>query len=101
MTDLPQLAQGLPAVLIAQLLSGAVGGALAGRFLREFSLGPLWNALAGLLGGAAGAQGLLALGLVPAGGIPMEALSRGAVSGLSGGALVIVLLGLLKSIAHR
>ena len=39
--------------LIISLLSGAIGGNLAGGLLKKLSLGTLWNSVVGILGGAA------------------------------------------------
>ena len=44
--------------LIIQLVSGAVGGNLAGKLMKNFSLGTLWNSIAGILGGGLGGQAL-------------------------------------------
>ncbi len=101
MFDFQGLAQGLPVVLLAQLIGGALGGALAGRGFRYFSLGPFWNLLLGLAGGGAAAQGLLALGMVAPGSTPEEAVARGGLAGLIGGALVIVIFGLVRSMGRR
>ena len=37
--------------LIIQLISGAVGGNIAGAILKQFNLGPIGNSIAGLIGG--------------------------------------------------
>jgi uncharacterized membrane protein YeaQ/YmgE (transglycosylase-associated protein family) len=49
--------------LIISLISGAVGGNIAGGVLDEHSLGPLGNSLAGIVGGGLGGQLLSALGV--------------------------------------
>ncbi len=40
--------------LIIQLISGAVGGNIAGAILKNFNLGPIGNSIAGLVGGGLG-----------------------------------------------
>jgi len=50
--------------LIIELISGAVGGNIAGALLKQFSLGPIGNSIAGIVGGGVGGQ-LLGM-LVPA-----------------------------------
>jgi len=40
--------------LIIQLVSGAVGGNLAGSLMKNLSLGSLWNSVVGILGGGLG-----------------------------------------------
>lgn len=42
--------------LIIQLLSGALGGNVAGKFMPNSSLGTLGNSIAGILGGGVGGQ---------------------------------------------
>lgn len=37
-----------------QLVSGAVGGNIAGSLMKEDSLGTLWNSVAGIVGGGLG-----------------------------------------------
>lgn len=39
---------------VLSLLSGAVGGNVAGNVLKKFDLGMTWNTVAGLIGGAIG-----------------------------------------------
>ena len=47
--------------LIISLLSGALGGNLAGKAMPNNSLGTLWNSVAGIAGGGIGSQVLGAL----------------------------------------
>ena len=54
--------------LLISLLSGAVGGNVAGAALKDQSLGTVGNSLAGILGGGAGSLILQALGVATAGG---------------------------------
>jgi len=49
--------------LIVQLVSGAVGGNIAGSFMKDSSLGTVDNSLADILGGGIGGQLLGLLGL--------------------------------------
>lgn len=87
--------------LIISLVSGAVGGNVAGAATSEKNLGPLFNTIAGLIGGGAGDWILKALGVLassqaatsaaaPATGSEFDLgtlLANIAVSGVSGGAL--------------
>ena len=49
--------------VIISLISGAVGGNIAGGVLKEQSLGTLGNSIAGIIGGGLGGQILRALGV--------------------------------------
>jgi hypothetical protein len=40
--------------LIIQLVSGAVGGNIAGAAMSKFNLGPIGNSIAGIVGGGVG-----------------------------------------------
>jgi uncharacterized membrane protein YeaQ/YmgE (transglycosylase-associated protein family) len=53
--------------LLISLLSGAVGGNVAGAALKDQSLGTLGNSLAGIIGGGAGSTILQALGMLSGG----------------------------------
>jgi uncharacterized membrane protein YeaQ/YmgE (transglycosylase-associated protein family) len=44
--------------LIIQLVSGAVGGNIAGAAMSKFNLGPIGNSIAGIVGGGVGGQPL-------------------------------------------
>lgn len=56
--------------LIIQLISGAVGGNIAGAAMKQYNLGTIGNSIAGLIGGGVGAQIIGALGGGGAGGPP-------------------------------
>jgi uncharacterized membrane protein YeaQ/YmgE (transglycosylase-associated protein family) len=77
--------------LIISLLSGAVGGNIAGALLKKFSMGTLWNSVIGILGGGLGAQLLGMLGIDISG-----IIGNIAGSGVGGGALIVII-GLIKS----
>lgn len=81
--------------LIISLLTGAVGGNLAGALLKKFSLGTLWNSVVGILGGGLGAQLLGMLG-IDLGGI-VGSIAGG---GVGGGALMAII-GLIKSAMNK
>lgn len=76
---------------LISLLSGAVGGNLAGAVLKKYSLGTLWNSVVGILGGGLGAQ-LLGMLNVDISGI----IGNIAGSGV-GGAVLLVIVGIIKS----
>jgi len=68
--------------LIISLISGAVGGNLAGGVLKNFNMGPLWNSVLGIIGGGLGGQ---LMGLVGADAVTDAA---GAVGGLDIGSIL-------------
>jgi len=96
--------------LIIQLISGAVGGNIAGALLKKFDLGPIGNSIAGIVGGGIGGQ---LLGMLTSGGAASSAVAAAtsaAGSGLDmstilssvggggiGGAVVMAIVGLIKS----
>ena len=87
--------------LIIELVSGAVGGNIAGGLLKNLSLGPVGNSIAGIVGGGVGGQ-LLTM-VLPAlqnaaagGGFDIGALVGQVAGGGVGGALVMVIVGLIK-----
>ncbi|MEQ1671305.1 MAG: hypothetical protein ABL893_10640 [Hyphomicrobium sp.] len=93
--------------LIIQLVSGALGGNVAGSLLKNLSLGTVGNSLAGLVGGGLGGQllGPLLTGGAPAiaaaGGLdPMAILSQVASGGAGGGVLMAVI-GLIRSMMAK
>lgn len=95
--------------LIISLVSGAVGGNVAGVATPEKNLGPLINTVVGLLGGGVGDFILKALGVLATTGATAAATTTGdagldltailaniGVSGVSGGALTAIV-ALLKN----
>lgn len=84
--------------LLIQLVAGVLGGNAAGAALKDKSLGPIGNSIAGLLGGGIGGQLLQALGLGAGGGGGLDAgavLSALASGGVGGGVLM-TLVSLIK-----
>lgn len=91
--------------LILQLLSGAVGGNVAGSLLKNISLGTLGNSLAGIVGGGLGGQILgNVLGIPPvtgAEGFDIGALVQQFAGGGVGGAIVMAIVGMIKNAIAR
>ncbi|TVZ56450.1 hypothetical protein OD91_1735 [Lutibacter sp. Hel_I_33_5] len=81
--------------LIISLLTGAVGGNLAGALLKKFSMGTLWNSVVGILGGGLGAQLLSTLGLDLSG-----IIGSIAGGGVGGGALMAII-GVIKGMMNK
>jgi len=93
--------------LIIQLVSGAVGGNLAGSLMKKFSLGSLWNSVVGILGGGLGGTLLGMLGL--GGAEAAEASSSmdigsilGSVAGGGvGGGVLMAIIGAVKNTMNK
>jgi len=87
--------------LIIQLISGAVGGNIAGTVLKNFNLGPIGNSIAGIVGGGIGGQllGMLTSGGAAAasGGLDAGSILSSIGGGGVGGALVMAIIGLIKT----
>ncbi|MBN1466924.1 hypothetical protein JXA02_14315 [candidate division KSB1 bacterium] len=80
--------------LIIQLVSGAVGGNLAGSLLKKVSLGTLWNSVVGILGGGLGGQ-LLNLG--QGGSLDLGTIIGNIASSGVGGGILMIIVGLIKN----
>lgn len=89
--------------LIIQLVSGAVGGNVAGALFKNISLGTLWNSVAGIVGGGLGGQILQALlgvgaGSVAAGGsVDIGSILSQVAGGGVGGGVLMAIIGLIRS----
>jgi len=88
--------------LVIQLISGAVGGNVAGAALKDKSLGALGNTIAGIIGGGVGGKLLTLLtgaaAAAPGAGIDIGTLVQQIAGGGVGGAIVMILVGLVKNI---
>jgi uncharacterized membrane protein YeaQ/YmgE (transglycosylase-associated protein family) len=91
--------------LIISLISGAAGGNIAGSILKEQSLGPLGNSIAGIIGGGLGGQILTALLGVggaaatagtQAGGFDIGSLISQIAGGGVGGGILMIIIGFIK-----
>lgn len=86
--------------LIINLISGAVGGNVAGGVLKNASLGTLGNSIAGILGGGVASQLLPGL-LGAAGTMDLQSILTQVASGGVGGGAAMVILGLIKNMLSR
>ena len=86
--------------LIISLIAGAVGGNAAGALMKNFSLGTLWNSVAGIVGGGLGGSILGALGIAGGGGGDIGAIiANVAGSGVGGGVLLAIVGAVRKAMA--
>ncbi len=93
--------------LIIQLIAGAIGGNVAGAAMKDKSLGTLGNSIAGVVGGIGAGQILdrilagapaavdVAAGAT-AGGLDIGALIQDVAGGGVGGAIVMIVVGVIK-----
>lgn len=90
--------------LIISLISGALGGNIAGAVLKNFSLGTLLNAVVGVVGGGLGSQ-LLGVGGPMMGaegaGLDIGALIGNVAGSGVGGGILMVVVGLIKSMISK
>ncbi|HQY43515.1 MAG TPA: hypothetical protein PK450_04985 [Paracoccaceae bacterium] len=87
--------------LIISLLSGAAGGNIVGKVLKNLDLGPVGNSIAGILGGGLGSQILASLGsadaAAAAGGLDIGSIISSVASGGVGGGVLMAVVGIIKS----
>jgi len=83
--------------LIIQLISGAVGGNLAGKLLPKLNLGTLGNSISGILGGGLGGTLLGMLGLATDGGMDISGIIGSIAGGGVGGGAIMAVIGAIKN----
>jgi uncharacterized membrane protein YeaQ/YmgE (transglycosylase-associated protein family) len=84
--------------LLISVISGAVGGNIAGAAMPDKSLGTLGNSIAGLVGGGLGGALLRALGVLAqsGGSLDVGSIIGNVASGGVGGAILLVIVSLIK-----
>lgn len=82
--------------MIISLVSGAVGGNVAGSLLKGSSLGTLWNSVVGILGGGLGSSVLGMLGMDLSGGMDIAGILSTVAGGGVGGGIVMAVIGFIK-----
>jgi len=84
--------------LLVQLVSGAVGGNVAGAAMKKLSLGTVGNSIVGILGGGIGGQILGALGMGGGGDGAMDvgSIVSSIAGGGVGGAVLLAIIGAIK-----
>jgi len=86
--------------LIIQLISGAVGGNIAGSLMKNANMGTLLNSVIGILGGGLGGQVLAMLGMggaAAAGGMDIASILSQVASGGVGGGILLAIISLVKN----
>ena len=79
--------------ILTSLISGGVGGNLAGMLMKKFSLGTLWNTVVGILGGAGGMQLLELVGMLGGEGGLIANIAGSAV----GGGVLMTIVSMVKN----
>jgi hypothetical protein len=90
-----------PLPVILQLVSGIACGNIAGSGLHRLSLGGVGNSLVGFAGGALGGHALQSMcgdGFNPS---SMQIFLSSVAGGAFGGAIMVVLVGLISASLHR
>lgn len=87
--------------ILISLLSGALGGNVAGAVLEDRSLGPVGNSIVGILGGGLGGAILQAVGLGVGGGLEFASLVGQFVGAGVGGGILMAIVGLVKDAMAR
>jgi hypothetical protein len=90
--------------LIISLLSGAAGGNIAGKILKNLDLGPLGNSIVGILGGGLGSQilgGVLGGGGDMAAGLDIGSIISSVASGGVGGGVLMAIIGIVKNMMAK
>lgn len=85
--------------VIIQLVSGAVGGNVAGAAFKNLSLGTIGNSIAGIVGGGLGGQLLAMLGAgggEAAGGLDLAGIVSSVAGGGVGGGVLLAIVSLVK-----
>ncbi len=90
--------------LIISLISGAAGGNVAGKLLKNFDLGTLGNSVAGIVGGGLGQTilgGLLGGGAGAASGLDIGSIISSVASGGVGGGALLAIVGVVKNMLAK
>ena len=83
--------------LIIQLISGAVGGNVAGALMKNLSLGTVGNSIVGIIGGGIGGQLLGVLGIATStGGMDIASIVGSIAGGGVGGGVLLAIIGFIK-----
>ncbi|MDH3195817.1 MAG: hypothetical protein OEL78_05845 [Hyphomicrobiales bacterium] len=84
--------------LIIQLISGAVGGNVAGAAMKEDNPGVVYNSLAGMAGGGIGGLmlGIIFPALAAGGSLDIGSIIGNIAGGGVGGGVLMVIIGMIK-----
>lgn len=85
--------------LIIGLISGAVGGNVAGAAIKNINQGTLINSIAGIVGGGLGSSllGMAGAGAIAGGGMDLMGIIGQVASGGVGGGVVLAIVSVLRN----
>jgi hypothetical protein len=86
--------------LIIEVISGAVGGNVAGAAMKENSLGTVGNSIAGIVGGGLGGtllQSVLGGAAAGGGSLDLTTILSNVAGGGVGGAILMAVIGIIKN----
>lgn len=89
--------------LVIGLLSGAVGGNVAGGVLKNLNQGTLINSISGIVGGGLGGQilGMMGAGGAAAGTMDIGSILTQVAGGGVGGGVVLAIVGVVKNMMAK
>lgn len=89
--------------MIIQLVSGAVGGNIAGSLMKNSSLGTLWNSIVGILGGGLGGavMGMLGLNGAEVAEVSTNMDLSSIIGSVAGGGIVLAIVGMIKKAMNK
>jgi uncharacterized membrane protein YeaQ/YmgE (transglycosylase-associated protein family) len=88
--------------LFVQLISGAIGGNIAGSLLKKLSLGTIGNSIVGILGGGLGAVILNVLGLNSGtGDMDVSSVIGSIAGGGAGGGVLLAIVGAIRNAMNK
>jgi len=82
--------------MIINLVSGAVGGNVAGKLFKSINMGTLWNSILGIVGGGLGGQLLGMFGIGGGGSMDLMGILQTVASGGVGGGVLMAIVGFIK-----
>lgn len=83
--------------VIIQLVSGALGGNIAGSLFKKISLGTVLNSILGIIGGGLGGQLLGMLGVASGGGgTDLAGIITSIAGGGVGGGILMAIIGAIR-----
>ena len=82
--------------MIINLVSGAVGGNVAGKLFKNLNLGTVMNSIAGIVGGGLGGQLLGMLGMGGGGSMDIMGILQSVAAGGVGGGVLMAIVGFVK-----